>query len=121
MDSIYSNEFVTRIKLRAFATLSLSSTISTAKTGYSSKYFTWLHAHVYTPCIITKNSTEVTYVYEPSVHTDHADESVHNKNIDEDEVHTGPPREFEGPGARYCMEMGPVVISGVATPFLMVD
>ena len=51
--------------------------------------------------LLQKNSTEVTYVYEPSVHTNHVDESVHNKNIDEDEAHTGPPREFEGPGARY--------------------
>ena len=34
-----------------------------------------------------QNSTEVTLVHEPSVYTDHTDGSVHNENIDKDEVH----------------------------------
>ena len=45
--------------------------------------------YVYMYRIITQNSTEVTSVYEPLVNADHADESVHNENIDENEVCIG--------------------------------
>ena len=63
--------------------------LSTAKTGHTLNIsLGHIHMYIYVSCIFTQNITEVSYVYEPSVHTDHTNGSVHNENIDKDEVHT---------------------------------